>query len=165
MGFYEAHLEGKTLAPLLAMRSSKSFKPGPPSVSRHQSRLTPLLHPPLFRSSPFSVSLRVLAALPHLCSSLDVLHTQLSSPSGCCLPSARPPVSPSLGLSCSVSLPPGGVAAGAGAQRALLPAAASTLRNHLWEARLLDGFDGFSQAGMSHAGDHHQHSELKGFVT
>ena len=162
MGFYEAHLEGKTLAPLLAMRRLKSFKPGPLSDSKRQSLLIPSAASPLLQ-------VRALFCVSEgfSCTPSSVLISRWSSQPALVTISLLPPLSlysPSLGLSRSFSTPPGRVVAGARAQQALLPAAGSTHRNHLWEAHLLDGFEGFSQAGMSRTGDH-QHPELKGFVT
>lgn len=54
------------------------------------------------------------------------------------------------------STSPGGMVSGAGAQRALLPAAAPTLHKHLREAHPRVGSEGFGEAGMSCAGDHQQ---------
>lgn len=164
VGFYEAHLEGKTLTLLLAMRKSKSFKTGPLSAAKHQSHLTPSAASPRLQvQSLFSVSegfsCTPSSVLVSRWSSQPALVTILLLP-----PSACASISPSLGLKRSSCTPPGRLAAGAGAQQALLPASGSTHRNHLWEARLLDGFDGFSPAGMSFAGDH-QPPKLKGFVT
>lgn len=138
------------------MRRSKSFKPGPLSASEHQSHLIPSASSPRLQvQSPFCVS----EGFSYTPSSL--LISRWFSPSCCYFPSI---CTLHLGLNRSFSTPPGQVPAGAGAQRALLLAAGSAHRNHLREARLLDGFGGFSQAGTSHTGDH-QHPELKGFVT
>ena len=144
------------------MRRLKSFKPGPLSDSKRQSLLTPSAASPLLQVRALFCVFEGFSCTPS-----SVLISRWSSQPALVTISLLPPLSlysPSLGLSRSFSTPPGGVVAGARAQRALLPAAGSTHCNHLWEAHLLDGFDGFSQAGMSRAGDH-EHPELKGFVT
>lgn len=83
VGFYEAHLEGKSLAPLSAMKMSKSFKPGPLSASKPQSHLTPLPHPPSSGPVPEGFS----------CTPSSVLISRWSSQTALVTVSLLPPLS------------------------------------------------------------------------